>query len=69
MLSAKQDSIISPAVSTTPERKLVPDRFKLIRKLGQGTFSKESLLIKDFLIRPNWDENLNHGLHYNQEIF
>lgn len=34
-----QDSLLSHALQPTIEKKLVPDRFQLKKKLGQGTFS------------------------------
>jgi len=36
----KQQTALINNSNLTPVRKMVPDRFKLKRKLGQGTFSK-----------------------------
>lgn len=36
----RQELALAPALHGLPEKKLVPDRFQLKKKLGQGTFSK-----------------------------
>jgi hypothetical protein len=37
----KQESILGQTLQVPVEKKLVPERFQLKKKLGQGTFSKD----------------------------
>mgnify|MGYP006279903585 FL=1 len=43
----RQETTVSSTINMSTEKKLVPDRYQLKKKLGQGTFSKCS---------PNFDK-------------
>ena len=53
-----QDNIIYSQAMPTTEKKLVPDRFHLKKRLGQGTFSKHYNLKSFTISKTRVDDKL-----------